>query len=476
MTYQDIKDLKPKIVGKARRESFGGLYYERRRLIVEMMNDIAYHIISLCNGENTVENVKQSIMREYRVSEDILENDLAEYVHYLLNSGFITMDGIETAKANNIVLKPMLEENEIKQNRYSLGTPPFTLSAPMKVLLELTHNCNLKCVHCMADATCKITSKGYLDGELDTNAWYQIIDQIFEAEVFEILLSGGEPTLRNDFIDIAKYIHSKGATYCLLSNTTLIDMQLAKQLKETGCNKVESNLDGYNDDTYDDFRGVKGSFKKTVEGIKACLANDIPVRCNVMETKKTVIYLKEIVDFAYSIGVREVCVVPLEQGGRAKGNMELAFNKSDIEKLTDFYIEVNDWFEKKYGNSGMVLLTPYTLQKRSGSRYSKIFDLNNFIPSCGAGKIHCTIDPYGDVKLCPSDANVLKRERLNLLEKSLKDIWESSETLMKARGTLRSECVTCQNFECTNRCPVQRLDPDLPEDLKTRNCLMDGAL
>ena len=34
-------------------------------------------------------------MREYRVSEDILENDLAEYVHYLLNSGFITMDGIE---------------------------------------------------------------------------------------------------------------------------------------------------------------------------------------------------------------------------------------------------------------------------------------------------------------------------------------------------------------------------------------------
>ena len=102
---------------------------------------------------------------------------------------------------------------------------------------------------------------------------------------------------------------------------------MAKDLKRTGCAKVESNLDGYDQETYERFRGVKGSFEKTISGIKACLDEGIQVRCNVMETKMTIFDLKKIVDTAYEIGVRELCVIPLEMGGRAKNIKKLCFGK-----------------------------------------------------------------------------------------------------------------------------------------------------
>ena len=61
--------------------------------------------------------------------------------------------------------------------------------------------------------------------------------------------------------------------------------------------------------------------------------------------------MKKIVDKAYEIGVREVCVVPLESGGRAKVNTQLAFQEDDVEELRAFYKDVVQWFDEKYGES-----------------------------------------------------------------------------------------------------------------------------
>ena len=129
--------------------------------------------------------------------------------------------------------------------------------------------------------------------------------------------------------------------------------------------------------------------------------------------------LKKIVDKAYEIGVREVCVVPLESGGRAKVNTQLAFQEDDVEELRAFYKDVVQWFDEKYGETDMVLCTPNMLNIGDEGRYAKVFDSSGIMPACGAGKIHCTVDPYGDVKLCPSDEHVLKEEKNNLLEKDI---------------------------------------------------------
>lgn len=226
-------------------------------------------------------------------------------------------------------------------------------------------------------------------------------------------------------------------------------------LKSTGCEKVESNMDGYDAKTYDCFRGVAGSFDATIRGIKACIENGIPVRCNVMETKMNIFGLKKIVDKAYEIGVREVCVVPLESGGRAKVNTQLAFQEDDVEELRAFYKDVVQWFDEKYGETDMVLCTPNMLNIGDEGRYAKVFDSSGIMPACGAGKIHCTVDPYGDVKLCPSDEHVLKEEKNNLLEKDMKQIWKDSSVLNWIRGAEFIKCQRCGE-RCEFSCPLAR--------------------
>lgn len=75
---------------------------------------------------------------------------------------------------------------DMYDRNYTLGLPPYVLSAPLKVLIELTHICNLKCVHCFADADfCKYNEKGYIEGELTTQQWYKVIDNILEAGVLK---------------------------------------------------------------------------------------------------------------------------------------------------------------------------------------------------------------------------------------------------------------------------------------------------
>lgn len=207
-----MKNVKPTIVGRIRKEAFGGIYYERDRLVIELLNDSAYEILSLCQQGKTQEEIEQYLLSEYEADPHLIKDDLQEYLSYLTASKFI-QNG-KDVKKDCINMKKIPTQDMYDRN-YTLGLPPYVLSAPLKVLIELTHICNLKCVHCFADADfCKYNEKGYIEGELTTQQWYKVIDNILEAGVFEILLSGGEATMRKDLLDIAKYIQSKGASYC----------------------------------------------------------------------------------------------------------------------------------------------------------------------------------------------------------------------------------------------------------------------
>ncbi|MBS6025789.1 PqqD family peptide modification chaperone [Anaerococcus sp.] len=458
---------KYKITGIIRSEKFGGIYYERDRLVIEMLNKVGYEIIRMIGSGYSNDEIIHMLYNTYDVDYETLKNDVSTYINYLYKSKYIVPENkiLNDKTDMNHYNSSVMINNNFKNRDFILGMEPFELKAPLKVLLELTYSCNLKCIHCFADAEFCSKNK-FINEELNYNDWCKIIDNIIKNEVFEILLSGGEATMRSDLIKICEYIHSKGRGYSLLTNATLIDRNMAHELKRTGCAKVESNLDGYNAETYEAFRGVKGSFEKTISGIKACLDSGLQVRCNVMETKLTIFNLKEIVDLAYKIGVREVCVIPLEMGGRAKNIKNICFEKNDMENLNKFYEETTRWFEDKYKNTDMILFTPNQFS-RGESKYSKIFDIENIMPRCGAGLIHCTINPFGVVKMCPTDHSLLVKENNNVLKKDLGYIWKNSEVLNKVRSKHFKKCVHCEK-ECGMECPVIRYEDkkDLLYDCK----------
>ena len=75
-----MKNVKPTIVGRIRKEAFGGIYYERDRLVIELLNDSAYEILSLCQQGKTQEEIEQYLLSEYEADPHLIKDDLQEYL------------------------------------------------------------------------------------------------------------------------------------------------------------------------------------------------------------------------------------------------------------------------------------------------------------------------------------------------------------------------------------------------------------
>lgn len=444
---EELKGKKTKVNGVVRKEVWGGIYYYKERMQIDKINETYYSFLELIKEQKDIYSAYQKMQELYDAEEAMLRTDIEELVKYMLKHRMISIEGISAAEIAELATS----YEPTDDSQFVLGVGENTPCAPIKVLIETTYHCNLKCVHCFADAEYCHGNKGdFLPGELSTGDWKRIIDTVSEAGVFDIFVSGGEAMMRRDIFEILEYIHEKGMGFFLLSNGTLIDDEKAKRLKEVGCLKVECNMDGATAQSYDAFRGVKGAFDRTVRGIKACIEHGIPLRCNVMETKKNIFELKDIVKTCHEIGVKEVCVVPLEDGGRGNSNkQELKFTPGEYENVKQFYDEVSEWVEREYGNE-IYLITP-----RSVADHPLLVSNKN-MPMCGAGRVHCTIDPYGNVKLCPTDRNTLKDENVNLLKRSLSDIWNHSSVLKQIREKDFLKCSSCINMECEYGCPVSR--------------------
>ena len=130
------------------------------------------------------------------------------------------------------------------------------------VAWEITRNCNLSCVHCRASAT-----MGPYDGELDTATCFNLLDQIHVVGDPIIILTGGEPLLRQDIFEIARYGTDKGLRMVMAPNGTLITEDKARQMADAGIKRISISLDGATRDIHDRFRGVDGAFDGALQGI-----------------------------------------------------------------------------------------------------------------------------------------------------------------------------------------------------------------
>ena len=461
ITYGQIRNNVPVLMGKIRKENWGGLFWSHDITRIDAINDVAYDLFELCDGKNTVEDIIKKLMEDYEIEEEELKADITEY---FINCAIgkcikgIDVTGVEDAKERlaKFETKAAEQKKALSDAIGMIGVGSGCLKAPMKVLIEFTHNCNLRCVHCFANAECCVTEDGYLKGELTKEQWFKVIDTIYDAGVFDVFVSGGEPLIRKDIFEIMKYIHSKGMGFCLLTNATYITEDNVELLKEYGCFKVEADLDGYNAETYDMFRGVKGAFDASVKGMKVCLEHNLPIRCNVTVTNLNIGWLKEIADTAVEIGIGEVCCVPLEQGGRGDTNWEKLRIK-DEEEAERLYREVNSYVKKKYGNKLHFIVPLENLEEEPGEKevgFAAHWDPNGMMPPCGAGKYHCSVNPYGKMILCPTAGDAIKIEPNDLLTHSLSDIWNNSKTLIDIRNAMKPKCFGCKHILCEIACPL----------------------
>jgi len=144
---------------------------------------------------------------------------------------------------------------------------PFTPAAPFEIVWNVTYSCNLKCAHCYENA-------GAPRPELSTEEARQVIDRFSNLSgtgLPALSFSGGEPLTRKDFFELLTYARKHVNYISVASNGTLITKDNANKLKESGASYVEISLDGASPRIHDEFRGVKGAFEKTLDGVKKLL-------------------------------------------------------------------------------------------------------------------------------------------------------------------------------------------------------------
>jgi len=132
---------------------------------------------------------------------------------------------------------------------------------PVRVWVEPTSNCNLKCIMCPNKDLPK-EKKGFMDWAL----YQKIIDEVSQFTFDIHLLHRGESLLHPDFFKMARYAHEKGLTVKFHTNGTLLDENKAYQLIESGIDQFSFSFDGYKKETYERIR-VGGDFEKTVNNI-----------------------------------------------------------------------------------------------------------------------------------------------------------------------------------------------------------------
>lgn len=167
------------------------------------------------------------------------------------------------------------------------------------VFWETTIGCNLKCVHCRAAA-----ELGRSPEELNTQESFALVDQIVAFSDPILVLSGGEPLYRDDIFDIAGYASQKGLRVALATNGTLVDDEIADQIKAAGIQRVSISIDGLGEDTHDSFRGVPGAFHAALEGGRLIKSRGVELQINTTVTQHNVEELESILALAEQEGAK----------------------------------------------------------------------------------------------------------------------------------------------------------------------------
>lgn len=147
------------------------------------------------------------------------------------------------------------------------------------VIWNLIRRCNLHCRHCYSASVDKD-----FPGELNSHQAYTVMDDLYAFGVRALILSGGEPLLRPDIFDIARYAKKKGFYIGLSSNGTLIDAQNIDAISACDFNYVGISLDGLGA-THDRFRGQDGAFAASIGGIRLCHERGLKVGIRYTMTK-----------------------------------------------------------------------------------------------------------------------------------------------------------------------------------------------
>jgi radical SAM protein with 4Fe4S-binding SPASM domain len=359
-----------------------------------------------------------------------------------------------------------------------MDSSPITLSGaegfarPYVVSWNLTYRCNLACEHCYLDAgpTRLVGTENFADrSELGTEECFRVIDEIaaFAPECVTIL-TGGEPLLRRDILEIVTRASERELWVVVGTNGVRITENLAGRLAEAGARGLSLSLDALDPDRHDRFRNVRGAWQNTVEGAEILNRTRLPFIVQTTAGSHNLDELEAIADFAYErLAAKVWNLYFLVPTGRGQFVSDITPAQYD-EVLASLYR-----IQRKYDRRMLVnakcaphyIKTVLENSSRSGSGQAAaqtdaipgetdappglpgIRTYSGGAGGCPAGTHYMGIRPNGDVTPCP----YLPVFAGTLRKASLADLWTSSELFagIRRRTSLGGRCGECEmNGHC----------------------------
>ena len=330
---------------------------------------------------------------------------------------------------------------------------------PYVVSWNLTYRCNFACEHCYLDAggAPQVGTENFADrSELGTDECFRVIDEIaaFAPECVTIL-TGGEPLLRRDILEIVQRAAERGLWVVVGTNGVRITANLARRLSQAGARGLALSLDALDSDRHDRFRKVRGAWRNTVEGAEILNRTGLPFIVQTTAGSRNLGELEAIADFAHDrLAAKVWNLYFLVPTGRGQFVSDMTPEQYD-EVLASLYRIQGKYQGRMLVNAKCAphyIKTVLENGRRPGSDEEStdthpIRTYSGGAGGCPAGTHYMGIRPNGDVTPCP----YLPVFAGSLRQTSLTNLWTSSElfTGIRQRTSLGGRCGECEmNAHC----------------------------
>ncbi|MDY0188259.1 MAG: heme b synthase [Syntrophus sp. (in: bacteria)] len=316
------------------------------------------------------------------------------------------------------------------------------------VAWEVTRSCNLSCIHCRASS-----QRGPYPGELSTEQGKKLLEEIAAFSRPIIILTGGEPLLREDIYELAAYGDRLGLRMVLATNGTLVTEGVARRMREAGIQRVSISLDGPDAASHDAFRQMPGAFAGSLAGIEALKKAGMEFQINTTITSSNRHSLSAMMELAVRLGAAAHHIFLLVPTGRGRDLAGQAISSQDYE----------DTLQAFYTAS---LTSPILLKATCAPHYYRILrqkgGAGSQPPPEGQGGLHavtrgclggisfCFISNTGSVQPC----GYLELNCGEIKETGFEEIWKNAAVFQKLRNpeSYKGKCGRCEFFRVCGGC------------------------
>ena len=303
---------------------------------------------------------------------------------------------------------------------------------PLRGMLELTSRCNLKCVHCYLGDQEQYHAKP--DSELTTDEIKALIDELVAAGTLFLTITGGDPMMRKDFVDVYRYAAEQGLLVTVYCDAILVTDKVLAAFTEYPPRRVEVSVYGATADVYEAVTRVSGSFPKALKGV------DRMIDAGVRVSLKTVLMTLNAHELDAMRGLAE------ERG------LDFRFDGAIFPCLPSS--GVADPVTLRLSAEALVQAEMSQEKSRIGwvERYRRMQqkEESDALYGCQAGQTSFYVDPKGVLSPCLMTVDYRYKKR----GRTFQEVWDADLGRLRDRKRTRSTCMDGEMRGACNHCPA----------------------